>query len=283
MSQKSQLLFSTTLQLCSWTANHQTPTMLSINSYSTPVIPITKSPPDPTPMLHVPVPFCSPIPLVQFQITSIIIDRARVIHCKPASSSTKVLLALASSSWAAIQDGSLCPSSSGLPDRTRWGGLLFGSRGGGGDLALFAEDVGLAFSSSSSASSTQGGMYAGASSVRGVVGSESLAGASTTSSPSSPDPCTSFVSSRLRRFGKGGGGTACRWLLFTFDSCPSSLCLSGKLGAARGFRFGTGIGAVLVFLSGGGNGVPGGGSGCPRPITNGREDFSGLSTVPSSF
>jgi hypothetical protein len=43
-----------------------------------------------------------------------------------------------------------------------------------------------------------------------------------------------------------------------------------------GFRFGTGIGAVLVFLSGGGNGIPGGGSGCPLPITKGRGDSSDI-------
>ena len=34
-------------------------------------------------------------------------------------------------------------------------------------------------------------------------------------------------------------------------------------------RFGTGMGAVLVFRSGGGRGVPGGGKGCPLPMTIG--------------
>ena len=33
-----------------------------------------------------------------------------------------------------------------------------------------------------------------------------------------------------------------------------------------GFRFGTGIGVTLDLLSGIGNGVPGGGRGCPPPI-----------------
>src|SRR5450756_2857715 len=47
-----------------------------------------------------------------------------------------------------------------------------------------------------------------------------------------------------------------------------------------GFRFGTGIGAVLVFLSGGGRGTPGGGRGWPRPITRGR---GGSSDGPSDF
>jgi len=48
-------------------------------------------------------------------------------------------------------------------------------------------------------------------------------------------------------------------------------------------RFGTGMGAVLVFLSGGGRGVPGGGNGLPRPIGS---DVSGLLSEPdkpSSF
>ena len=45
-----------------------------------------------------------------------------------------------------------------------------------------------------------------------------------------------------------------------------------------GLRFGTGIGAVFVFLSGGGSGTPGGGRGCPRPMTKGRGGSSdGLS------
>lgn len=40
------------------------------------------------------------------------------------------------------------------------------------------------------------------------------------------------------------------------------------MGGVTGLRLGrgTGIGAVLVFLSGGGRGVPGGGSGLPRPM-----------------
>ena len=45
------------------------------------------------------------------------------------------------------------------------------------------------------------------------------------------------------------------------DSFPESLAFSGKLGGGMGLRFGTGIGAVFVFLSGGGSGTPGGGRG----------------------
>ena len=46
-------------------------------------------------------------------------------------------------------------------------------------------------------------------------------------------------------------------------------------------RFGTGIGAVFVFLSGGGRGTPGGGSGCPRPMTRGREGLCAPSAKAS--
>ena len=53
-----------------------------------------------------------------------------------------------------------------------------------------------------------------------------------------------------------------------------SLGLIGKSGGGMGFLFGTGIGAVFVFLSGRGRGTPGGGRGCPRPITSGRVGVS---------
>jgi hypothetical protein len=49
-------------------------------------------------------------------------------------------------------------------------------------------------------------------------------------------------------------------------SLSASLVLGRKAGGGIGLRFGTGMGAVFDFLSGGGSGVPGGGNGRPRPI-----------------
>lgn len=83
-----------------------------------------------------------------------------------------------------------------------------------------------------------------------------------------------------RRLGNAGGTLS--------GSTSESGDLSGRLGnvggAPRGFLFGTGIGAVLVFLSGGGNGIPGGGSGCPLPIgfvISGVSSLSRLATGDS--
>src|SRR4051794_24378519 len=99
-----------------------------------------------------------------------------------------------------------------------------------------------------------------------VGGSESPCGAATTNRQSS---ITDSSFSGLGRVGRGGGETASFWNGGTFVSDPVRLCFSGMSGGGMGFRLGTGIGAVFVFLSGGGNGVPGGGRGLPRPITSG--------------
>lgn len=74
-------------------------------------------------------------------------------------------------------------------------------------------------------------------------------------------------------------------MLDPLDSPSDNFGLCGRLGGGRGcgmgLRFGTGIGAVLVFLSGSGRGVPGGGKGWPRPITNGW--LGSCSGIPGDF
>jgi hypothetical protein len=74
-------------------------------------------------------------------------------------------------------------------------------------------------------------------------------------------------------------------MLDPLDSLSDNFDLCGRLGGGRGcgmgLRFGTGIGAVFVLLSGGGRGVPGGGKGCPRPMTNGW--MGSCSGIPAGF